>query len=534
MGLLPAFLVACSQGFATDEIPKPVTIEVEPTDVFVVSGPGGGTPLELGAWATYETGEVVDVSDVVEWSVSNRSAGDISAEGVFTPSTANGGTTWILAALAGLEGFATVTVIYSDELVVDDADPSLFADPSPEVLSEDAIVYPEDGVNIPRNTPSISFQWLDLGADAYQLTFSSGITDVSVTTTSTHWEADEATWQKIAATNAGGTVDVTLAASFAGEVEITDPITMSVNRMDARGSIIYWSTSAAGLREIPYGEPAAEFMTSAQSGYCVGCHAISSTSLVAFTYDGGNGPLGIKRTDDLSDVVGHGGGVSANFKTFSPDGTYLLGTFNGVLTLYDGVTGAQLHDVPLDGTATHVDWSPDGDSVALVLTDDHYADWVFDGSRVAVMDHYGDGVFGEPRVVVDFGMDYNAYYPAWSPDGKWIAFNRSTGDSYDDPDATLWVVDPIGGEPIYLEAANQVGDLTNSWPRWGPLPDDDILWLAFASKRTYGNVTADVPQIWVNAFDPDRAKAGEDPSWPAFWLPDQAHNEGNHIPVWVE
>ncbi|HNH50119.1 MAG TPA: hypothetical protein PKY30_23995, partial [Myxococcota bacterium] len=77
--------------------------------------------------------------------------------------------------------------------------------------------------------------------------------------------------------------------------------------------------------------------------------------------------------------------------------------------------------------------------------------------------------------------------------------------------------------------------LTNSIPRWGPLPDDDVLWLAFSSKRIYGNnLTAGNPQIWVAGFDPIKAGKGEDPSWPAFWLPGQDAAQGNHIPAWAE
>ncbi len=531
MGLL--YLLACSPGFAPDTFPQSVTLDVEPTEFSVVSGPDGGEPTLFEAFATYDNGDVL-AAEVVEWSVSNRSAGEVDEAGWFTPSSNNGGTTWVLAKLAGLEGLATVTVIHSDEVVVDEADPTLFDTTATHSLDPSDLAYPPDGVNIPRNTPSIHFQWRDMGADAYRLSFTSGITNISVITTATSWEADEANWQQIASTNAGGTVEVALSASIAGEVHEASPITIHVNRMDARGSIIYWSTGAAGLREIPYGEPANEYLTSSQTGRCVGCHAISTQGYVAFTYDGGDGALGIKRIDDLSDVVGDSSGIHANFKTFSPDGRFLLGSSNGALTLYDGATGATLYDIAVDGTATHVDWSPDGSRVAMVLTEEHRSDWDFSGGVIAVMDHVGDGSFDSPYVLVDWADETNSYYPAWSPDSRWIAFNRSTGDSYDDPDATLYVIDADDGDPIRLGAANQASDLTNSWPRWGPLPDDDILWLAFASKRDYGHVTSATPQIWLAAFDPERAKDGDDPSWPAFWLPDQEPYEGNHIPVWVD
>ncbi len=39
---------------------------------------------------------------------------------------------------------------------------------------------------------------------------------------------------------------------------------------------------------------------------------------------------------------------------------------------------------------------------------------------------------------------------------------------------------------------------------------------------------------WGAAFDPERAAEGEDPSWPAFWLPSQETGENNHLPTWFE
>ena len=49
----------------------------------------------------------------------------------------------------------------------------------------------------------------------------------------------------------------------------------------------------------------------------------------------------------------------------------------------------------------------------------------------------------------------NNYYPAFSPDGEWIVYNRTNGgDSYDAPDAEVWVVPHDGGTPIRLANAS--------------------------------------------------------------------------------
>ena len=456
--------------------------------------------------------------------------GTIDSTGLFTPSVDNGGVSYVTARYAGLEAAATVAVVFEDALVDEGIDPTLFD--APKLPHDGLWVYPEDGVNLPRNTPSIRFMWADAGQSAVKLRFRSEVTDLSVYTSGTSWTADEATWAALVGTNAGGSVDVELSMVVGAEVWSEEIVTINVNRFDARGSIYYWSTSAYGIMQIPYGEDASEFITLTTSGYCTGCHS-ARAGKIAFTYDGGNGALGVKRLADRSDIVAYASGTYGNFNTFSPDASELLVAYMGSLTLYGAETGTAVETLATGAYATHPDWSPDGSRVAMVLNNGDGGDWYFSGGKIAVMERQG-GTWTTPVVVYDPGAGLNAYYPAWSPDGEWIAFNVSTGDSYADADAMVWVVRADGSAAVELAAANQVSGLTNSLPRWGPLPDDDVMWLAFSSNRVYGHVTAGNPQLWVAGFDPERAAAGEDPSWPAFWLPGQDYTQNNHIPMWAE
>ena len=88
-----------------------------------------------------------------------------------------------------------------------------------------------------------------------------------------------------------------------------------------------------------------------------------------------------------------------------------------------------------------------------------------------------------------------------------------------------------------LTLANQEGG--NSWPKWSPFIQmhrgRTILWLTFSSRRAYGwRLNAgQTAQIWMAAFDPEKALAGEEPSYAAFWLPFQDIATGNHIAQWV-
>ena len=59
-------------------------------------------------------------------------------------------------------------------------------------------------------------------------------------------------------------------------------------------------------------------------------------------------------------------------------------------------------------------------------------------------------------------------------------------------------------------------------------------WLAFSSLRPYGSVApgGENPQIWITSISGEPVP-GEDPSTPAFWLPYQNIESGNHIPYWA-
>ena len=508
-------------------------MRVEPAETTVYTSPNGAELEQFEAFITLSSGNEEPLPEA-EWTLSNRTVGEVTSTGEFSASVENGGVSNVTARFAGVEASALLTVIFQDEVVGEGVDPEAFE--VPRIAHSGLWAYPPDGVNLPRNTPSLRFQWADVGATAARLRFRSSVTDLTVYTTGTSWTADEPTWAALVGTNAGGSVEVELSLLVGTEVWSEDIITVNVNRFDARGNIYYWSTSASGIRKVPYGSEAEDFLTAANTGYCVGCHSVRGDK-IAYTFDGGNGALGLRNIGAGTDVLGHDSGVFGNFNTLSPDGNWMLVAYQGALLLYDAHTGGFVQEVAVGEPATHPDWSGDGTRIVMVLAAPGGADWAFSGGRVAVVEvvEVGPGpTFGPPTVIYDPGAGYNAYYPSWSPDSEWVAMNVSTGDGYADPDAMVWVTNGTGSVVVELAEANITSGLTNSLPRWAPLPDDDVLWLAFSSNRVYGNVTLGNPQLWVTGFDPGRAALGIDPSWPAFWLPGQDPTQNNHIPMWAE
>jgi hypothetical protein len=146
---------------------------------------------------------------------------------------------------------------------------------------------------------------------------------------------------------------------------------------------------------------------------------------------------------------------------------------------------------------------------------------------------------------------YSEYYPAWSPDDQWIAFNRvPTGTSmYNEPAAEVYVVPYQGGnggvatrlranDPAACTGHASPG-VQNTWPKWAPNPlvngapasekDADgntYYWLIFSSTRRPGNRE----QLYVAGLMQDTAGAIH--SYPAIRVPSQSYLVNNLIPSW--
>jgi Tol biopolymer transport system component len=116
-----------------------------------------------------------------------------------------------------------------------------------------------------------------------------------------------------------------------------------------------------------------------------------------------------------------------------------------------------------------------------------------DGTRVAFAGPArddSDGRYGVWVVGVDGGglrlvtaPTYGDLDPAWSPDGRWIAFTRSTRGNLNSPCCLLGKVSTDGGRTVRL--INHTGG--GSWPSWSP----DSRNLVFAGPGGVRMVRAD-------------------------------------------
>ena len=549
-----------------------VSLDVSPA-MAALTTTGTAVTQPFVATAHYADGTTGDVTGSCAWSVSDPAMGAVDGTGHYVSPADHGGQADVVAATGGATGKAKLTLKWVATRVSQDDGSTAPADSSQKFGGATtaplapSVLYPLDGALVPQNLGELEVQWQRAaGTDLFEVALTAPYLDLRIYTNAALGRASllAKEWASVAASALGDTVTITVravAGAAPGGVGASNTVKLGIGRDAVQGGIYYWASTAAGgsvegIQRHAFGDTtgnATPFYTETDgnaryggSNHCVACHALSRDGKkFAITYDGGGGPAAIL---DVATKVAMTPqtGLFWNFATFNPDGTKLLTAQAGQLKILDAAAapGTLLSTVNIAPAtyATHPDWSADGKQIAYVTPSAPLEDWHFDGGSIVVSTDAGGGVFGGPRVLVAAQGGENNYYPSFSPDGKWVLFNRSKGDAYDDPDAETYVASTDGAiAPIKLAAADGTGDHTNSWPRWSPFvqhggPHGDLFYFTFSSKRDYGVEIAgkNQPQIWMAAFDPSTAQAGGDPSSAPFWLPFQDPATNNHIAQWTE
>jgi hypothetical protein len=149
-----------------------------------------------------------------------------------------------------------------------------------------------------------------------------------------------------------------------------------------------------------------------------------------------------------------------------------------------------------------------------------------------------------------------------NPSNAWgYTWNKNTGELWwaDVATGTAHRLDALDGYgptgavylPSYTGPHSPAEDATlNYEPTVNPIASGGYAWVVFTSRRLYGNVAASLnpwqsdprnyawheqvtpKKLWVAAIDLN-AKAGTDPSHPAFYLPAQEIHAGNARGYWT-
>ncbi|MBT8493243.1 MAG: PD40 domain-containing protein [Deltaproteobacteria bacterium] len=553
-------ILACG---GNDDPLRPSNIEsfrVEPADAELLVADGAVVSQAFTLIAVTKDGSELDVTDQAEFAIEDAGLGTF-VEATLTADGSKAGRSIVTATVDSGSGSTEVTVRVQQTRLADGAPsnaPDLFDSGALNPSSDPSIVYPDAGTIMPPNVGDFEVHWTAGPGTiaAYELSLRSDYLDIVVyLPPNIDWSAFEPSeWAVAGQSQAGRAISAQLRSVTDNGAIGSAEVEVLLTPDDIAGGLYYWATANSGGNPIgiyrhDVARPAQapeQFYTTAETpeNRCVGCHALSRDGTrMAVRYLGNVKNFGsVVDVASGTEVLATDGTYQWNFSAFNPSGSHLVYGVDDTLTLLDVDTEIET-PIPDTTNATQPDFSPDGTKLVYVKYATGNQIYMFEGSLVTrTIDTAG--TFGAETVLVP-SETMNVYYPTWSPDGQWILFNKSTDDSYDDPDAELWVVKADGTlPPIRLDVPTAEGDMTDSWARWAPFEqgfptfeggEQPLFWLTWSSKRAFGvRLPEGQPQLWMAPFFPLAAEAGDEPSAPAFRLPFQDIGSSNHIAQWTE
>ncbi|MBL8678583.1 MAG: PD40 domain-containing protein [Myxococcales bacterium] len=577
-----------------------LSLAIEPGTA-TIEARGAPATLALRAVAVRRDGMRTPVATAV-WTVDNDRIATVAADGTLTASGLVGGLLSVRAEAPGAGGAtlaATAMITVRVERVVATSGTvaehsARFADaPMMDPARRANVLYPLDGAVMPNNVSPPDIQW-ERGAmgDVFRVRLRKRNATVTAyvpfasASFRYDWLPERDVWRTIADSDPGEPCTLTVDRAINGSTDVIEgaPLTITLTRGGIYGNVYYWywtgsteghvmrvdDTTATRTRAIPNPPP-----DPARGSRCPGCHVASRDGRFLATPLGG-GVDGAGVFDFTADL-------SANpsptvfpvdrirgyyFFAFDPLSTRLLGVnYTGAMHEFDARTGTRVVSAGLPmANAIHPEWSPDGTTVAFIQRSDGNGD-VYTRGDLALMRTIDSENFLAPttlHVGSSLAMAPETgsadAHPTWTPDSRWIAFAHGehsySGDSFsnlNDPrpfGGALYIIARVGGGAVRLDRGNGGAMGRDSyWPTFSPFitregESGGYYWLAFMSRREYGNAQAGTRgarsrgrgggrlQLWVTAIDLE-STPGTDPSHAAYWIPGQDLETGNFGAYWA-
>jgi len=268
-----------------------------------------------------------------------------------------------------------------------------------------------------------------------------------------------------------------------------------------------------------------------QRSGCVACHQVSPQQNIAAVRGEQNGPIVAIRHDGVGVPLPN---VRASYLAWSPDGQSLALSFNDTDIYILDVQSGTLR--PLPGASepgiveTMPAWAPDGKTIAFVRASRTAPPpdtaKLLDSCDIYTVPAEGGQATPLPGAS---GGGFN-YYPAYSPDGRWLAFTRHLNgqSTYADEAADIYIIPAGGGQtPVRLSINSEYVD---SWPSWSL----DSQWLGFASNRFGGQFDILVAPIGENGLPYQMVYDDQGNRSDVFKVPSASLEQDSEFhPVWL-
>jgi hypothetical protein len=482
----------------------------------------------------------------------------------------------------------------------------LFRDASTAGGGGPCLVEPEIGTMYPKNWLRPRFRWVKAAANQnlfeIRIHVENQTEDLIVYTTNDRYTLPKAMWDGLRTHSAGSPMTITVRAGDLQGDKLTSVVAgsggaLSIAPVEAPGTIVYWTGGSAGpggtpvynavLKGFRIGDesvqevlkPAQVGVVGGQQTLCLGCHnstpdgLYSAVSARPITNGGGDPTrIAIRSVDGAATPMTITPSAQNLFNrseqelpSFSP-AHYKAGDKVALSLLrLDGI-GFQIVWTNLEaanetqGTAWDVlkrngdpnpyaaliNFSHDGRNVAYVSTTDKDTSGtiVYNGDIYTVP--YGDRL-GGTAAPVPGANDPAAkqFYPAYSPDDKFIIYDRSTKGttSYDDPNGEIYLIPASGGTATRIAAndppacwPSKSPGIHNSWPKWSPgvrkFGGKEYYFVVFSSSRTFAKPA---PRFHARLYvTPIVVEGDKITTYPALYLWNQPDLEDNHSPAWDE
>jgi WD40-like Beta Propeller Repeat len=439
------------------------------------------------------------------------------------------------------------------------------------------LVEPEIGSLYPQNWLRPRFHWIAAsGENLFELRLHAmnQTNDLVVYTTDVYWTMPKTMWTSFAAHSADQPMTVTvrggvLASSMLTMEALGSSGDLGIAPVSAPGTIVYWTTSGgSSLKGFSIGdESVSVVMTPPQvtetSATCIGCHTSTPDGdYVEFTTQGpwGNaiGSVQTAMTGATPPFLSAAAstaleqsprGISATSKAHWANGDHIVvTTFNdSTLSWVDleattagAATGVFTRTGDPSGGAAPT-WSHDGNTIVYVSTNAITTGRLDNGAADLYSIPYANKDGGTATMIPGASIaSVNEYYPIFSPDDAWLAFDSIPVNTqmYNQPLAEVSVIPAAGGTATRLVANDPPActgkvspGVTNSWPKWAPGASTasggrTFYWIVFSSTRD----EAGNPQLYVSPVVVD--SAGMVTTYHALYLWNQPSDENNHTPAW--